>query len=84
MDDYTRFRVTFSDKINALSGTVISNSSVKEVELPLALRSVTSDIFSGCTGLDTILIGSNEYTRGDSGNTITVEINGKEAILFLD
>jgi hypothetical protein len=72
-----KYKVTFSKAIDSISGTVISDESVLEVKLPKSLSHASSDSFSGCTSLGTIVI-ADTFKRKSGEDYINAVVNGNK------
>jgi len=72
-----KYKVTFSKAIDSISGAVLSDESVLEVKLPKSLSHASSDSFSGCTSLGTIVI-ADTFKRKKGEDHIDAVVNGNE------
>lgn len=72
-----KYKVTFSKAIDSISGAAISDESVTEVKLPKSLSHASSDSFSGCTALNTIVI-ADAFKKKSGEDYIDAVVNGTE------
>ena len=77
MAQVKKYKVTFSKAIDSISGAVISDESVLEVKLPKSLSHASSDSFSGCTSLNTVVI-ADTFKKKIGEDHIDAVVNGNE------
>ncbi len=77
MAQVKKYKVTFSKAIDSISGAVISDESVLEVKLPKSLSHASSDSFSGCTSLNTVVI-ADTFKKKIGEDYIDAVVNGNE------